>query len=415
MVTPPPPPPPPSLNSDCPCCKGFIYKCSDEICAGLGVCMCSADDEYGGAYEAAEGRNVVVEEDDFHPDEDAPGVGHYNPAPQTTQGGQQQDSPSQAQMQAAITAMFASMQQQQQQGGGGWGGFGGHAGSGGSNQHHANLFDPSAAWGQIPPTQDAWQPQPSAAASSADALNRANLAAAEAYRSNMSNMSANATDFKPFVGSTGAKLAQAVPLEKAPQRNRATPASSQHHQLRERDLERERPLPREGQRQGGIIHVTPPARSHANNVKQQSALVKQQPALVPVKMSDTEGGARRAAAKFAGASESAAGGGGGGGGGGGVAGGGTNTGGATSGSSAANTTARELRSAPGAGAAGATASANLVNVAVLAANAVAAAVAQDAGGPPVITKAAARKAAEIALKAANLARMMADLDAKAPQ
>lgn len=31
---------------DCTCCKGFVYKCSEEVCVSLGMCFCKAKEDY---------------------------------------------------------------------------------------------------------------------------------------------------------------------------------------------------------------------------------------------------------------------------------------------------------------------------------------------------------------------------------
>ena len=31
---------------DCTCCKGYIYKCSGDVCASLGVCFCKAQEDF---------------------------------------------------------------------------------------------------------------------------------------------------------------------------------------------------------------------------------------------------------------------------------------------------------------------------------------------------------------------------------
>lgn len=31
---------------DCTCCKGYIYKCSGDVCQSLGVCFCKAQEDY---------------------------------------------------------------------------------------------------------------------------------------------------------------------------------------------------------------------------------------------------------------------------------------------------------------------------------------------------------------------------------
>lgn len=31
---------------NCPCCKGYIYKCNQTVCQSLGVCYCKAQEEF---------------------------------------------------------------------------------------------------------------------------------------------------------------------------------------------------------------------------------------------------------------------------------------------------------------------------------------------------------------------------------
>lgn len=31
---------------DCSCCKGYIYKCTGDVCTSLGVCFCKAQEDY---------------------------------------------------------------------------------------------------------------------------------------------------------------------------------------------------------------------------------------------------------------------------------------------------------------------------------------------------------------------------------
>jgi len=31
---------------NCPCCKGYIYKCKETVCQSMGVCYCKAQEEF---------------------------------------------------------------------------------------------------------------------------------------------------------------------------------------------------------------------------------------------------------------------------------------------------------------------------------------------------------------------------------